>query len=186
MAVFDEIRIALFVVATVGITVVSRRTLLNFRSHGFYRFIAWEVIAALIIWNLSHWFSEPASIRQVLSWIILSASLYVLLEGVSRLRSAERSSSRKDSELYAFERTSELISSGIYHYIRHPLYASLLFLAWGAYLKEISWISTVFVVLASASLLVTAIMDERECIQYFGDQYKDYMRRTKMFIPFVL
>lgn len=186
MAVFDEIRIAMFVVATVGITFVSRRALLNFRSHGFYRFIAWLAIAALVIWNLSHWFSEPTSVRQVLSWIILSTSLFVLWEGVSRLRSAERSRSRKNSELYAFERTSELISSGIYHYIRHPLYASLLFLAWGAYLKEISWISTVLVVVATASLLITAIVDERECIQYFGDQYKDYMQRTKMFIPFVL
>lgn len=185
MAVFDTIRIALFVVATAGIAAVSRRTLLNIRSHGFYRFIAWEAIAALIIWNLPHWFSKPASIRQVLSWIILSASLYVLWEGFSRFRSARRSGSRKDSELYAFERTSELISSGIYHFIRHPLYASLLYLAWGAYLKEISWISTLLAIIATASLMATAKADERECIQYFGDQYKDYMQGTKMFIPFV-
>jgi protein-S-isoprenylcysteine O-methyltransferase Ste14 len=122
----------------------------------------------------------------MLSWILLFASLFVLWEGVSRLRSARRSSSRKDSELYAFERTSELITSGIYHYIRHPLYASLLYLAWGAYLKDISWISTVLIVLASLNLLATAKADERECIHYFGDQYKEYMKRSKMFIPFVL
>ena len=186
MTVFDEIRIALFIATTVGVVIISRRTLLNFHSHGFYRFIAWEVIAALVIWNLPFWISEPTSSRQVVSWIILFASLYVLWEGVSRLRSVRRSSIRKDRELYAFERTSELITSGIYHYIRHPLYASLLYLAWGAYLKEISWVSTILIVLTSASLLATAKADERECINYFGNQYKEYMQRTKMFIPFVL
>ena len=169
-----------------GLTVISRKTLLNFRSHGFYRFIAWEAIAALILWNLPYWVSEPASPRQALSWVVLFASLYVLWEGVSRLRSAKLSGGREDSVLYAFERTSEMITSGIYHYIRHPLYASLLYLAWGAYLKEISWISTVFVVISSLSLVVTARADENECRHYFGDQYKDYMQHTKMFIPFVL
>ena len=186
MIVFNEFRIVLFIAATLGITIISRRTLFNFRSHGFYRFIAWEVIAALVIWNLPYWFSELTSISQVLSWIILFASLYVLWEGVSRLRSARRSGSRKDSELYGFERTSELITSGIYHYIRHPLYASLFYLAWGAFLKQISWVSTVLVVLASVSLLATAKADERECINYFGNQYKEYMQRTWMFIPLVI
>ncbi len=186
MRVFDEIRMVLFIATTVGVVILSRRTLFNFRSHGFYRFVAWEAIAALVIWNLPYWLFKPTSPKQVLSWIILFASLYVLYKGISRLHSAKRSNSRNDSELYAFERTSELITSGIYHYIRHPLYASLLYLTCGAYLKEISWISTVLTVLASASLLATAKMDERECIDYFGDQYREYMQRTKMFIPFVL
>jgi protein-S-isoprenylcysteine O-methyltransferase Ste14 len=186
MSVFDEIRVVLFIVSAVGLAVISRRTLLRFRSHGFFRFIAWEAIAALIIWNLPYWISEPTSPRQVLSWIILFASLYVLWEGASRLRSAGRSSSREDDGLYAFERTSELITSGIYHYIRHPLYASLLYLAWGAYLKEIGVVSTTLVVLATASLGATARADERECLRHFGDQYRQYMRGTKLFLPFVL
>jgi len=186
VTVFNEVRIVLYIATAVVIFVISRRTLLNFRSHGFYRFIAWELITALIFWNLPYWISAPASPRQVLSWIVLSASLYVLWDGVSRLRSAGRSNRRKESELYAFERTSELITSGVYRYIRHPLYASLLYLAWGAYLKEIGWVSTVLIVLATASLFATAKADEKECIHFFGDQYREYMQHTKMFIPFVL
>lgn len=186
MTLFDEIRLALFIATTVAVTVISWRTLLNIRSHGFFRFIAWEAIAALILWNLPHWFSEPFSANQSLSWIVLFASLYVLWQGVSRLRTAKQSSSRTESELYAFERTSELVTSGIYQYIRHPLYASLLYLAWGAFLKDISWVSVVLVLAASASLFGTAKADEKECIEYFGDQYQQYMGRTKRFIPFVL
>ena len=186
MTVFNEIRIVFFIATTVFVTYISRRTILNYRSHGFYRFIAWEAIAALIIWNLPHWFSEPFSLRQLLSWILLFASLYFLWQGVSRLRVAKRSSSRGESGLYVFERTSELITSGIYRYIRHPLYASLLYLAWGAFLKDISWISAILLLVASATLFATARADENECVQYFGDQYKEYMERTKRFMPFVL
>lgn len=185
MTVFDEIRLASFITLTVVVTFISRKTILNFRSHGFFRFLAWEAIAALIIWNLPHWFSEPLSAKQLISWMLLIASLYVLWHGLSRLRAAKRSNNRSASELYAFERTSELVTTGIYRYIRHPLYASLLYLAWGAFLKDISWISIILIIMSSISLFATARADESECIQYFSDQYKEYMESTKRFIPFV-
>ena len=185
LTVFDEIRLVLFIATTCVVTFISWRTIFNFRSHGFFRFIAWEAIAALIIWNLPYWFSEPFSARQILSWILLLGSLYALWQGVSRLRVAKRSSSRSESELYDFERTSHLVTSGIYHYIRHPLYASLMYLAWGAFLKDVSWISLILVLLASVALFATARADENECIQYFGDRYKEYMEGTKRFIPFI-
>lgn len=186
VTVFDDIRLALFIAISVALTAISWRSIFNVRSHGFFRFIAWEAITALVLWNIPHWFSEPFSARQLLSWLALCSSLYVLWEGVSRLRSAKRTTARPESELYAFERTSELVTSGIYRYIRHPLYASLLFLAWGAFLKDIALVPAIFVAVASASLFRTAIADERECVRYFGEQYEQYLRRTKRFIPFVL
>lgn len=186
MTVFDEIRLALFIAISIAVTAISWRTIFNLRSHGFFRYIAWEVIAALVLWNVPHWFSEPLSTRQILSWVVLFASLYVLWEGISRLRAAKRSSTRRESELYAFERTSELVTSGIFRYVRHPLYASLLFLAWGAFLKDMTVIAAILVLAASVSLFGAARADERECVQYFGDQYRHYMKHTKRFIPFVL
>jgi len=186
VTVFNEIRLAFFIAASEFVIFISRRTILNFHSHGFYRFIAWEGIAALIIWNLPYWFSKPFSANQLLSWISLFSSLYFLWQGVLRLRTAERTSRRSESELFAFERTSELVTAGIYRYIRHPLYASLLYLAWGAFFKNISWISVILLFVASATLFAAARADENECIQYFGNQYKAYMERTKRFIPFVL
>ena len=41
---------------------------------------------------------------------------------------------------------------------------------------------------ASAStvfLYLTARMDEKECISYFGEEYKVYMKTTKMFVPYI-
>ena len=185
MTSFDEIRLLLFIAASAGIAALSWRTMRNIRSHGFFRFFAWEAIVALLLWNLPYWFTAPFSARQSLSWLILFGSLYLLWQGAAQLLRAKRSGSRNESELYAFERTSELVTSGIYRYIRHPLYTSLLYFTWGAFLKDISWVSFILGLAASASLVAAAKADEKECIQYFGDPYRQYMKYTKRFIPFL-
>jgi len=182
---FDTVRTAIFIAATLGLIIISRRALFKFRSHGFFRFIAWEAILALIVWNLPFWFAAPLSINHLLAWIVLFASLFVLWRGVSLLRTGKPTAKRSESELYQFEKTSELVTSGIFRYIRHPLYASLMYLSWGAFLKDVSWISFTLMVIACVSLVATAKADEKECIQYFGAQYEQYMKRTKMFVPYL-
>jgi protein-S-isoprenylcysteine O-methyltransferase Ste14 len=36
------------------------------------------------------------------------------------------------------------------------------------------------------AIFITAKTEEKEMIPGFGDQYFDYMKETKMFIPFIL
>ena len=43
------------------------------------------------------------------------------------------SKDRDEKSLYSFEKTSELIDTGVFKYIRHPLYAGLILLTWGIY-----------------------------------------------------
>jgi protein-S-isoprenylcysteine O-methyltransferase Ste14 len=66
------------------------------------------------------------------------------------------------------------------------MYASLLALAWGAFFQDPSTIGMIVAGIASFSLWLTAVTDERECLAYFGDAYAAYMQRTKRFIPFLL
>ncbi len=47
---------------------ISRASLRAPRSHGLYRFIAWEFIVALFLLNVADWFQEPFSWHQLLSW----------------------------------------------------------------------------------------------------------------------
>lgn len=78
------------------------------------------------------------------------------------------------------------MTTGIYAYIRHPLYSSLLFLAWGVFFKAPGWAGAGLAAEATLALVFTALADEAGCIEYFGEQYRDYMRRTKRFVPFVV
>jgi len=84
------------------------------------------------------------------------------------------------------EDTTVLVRRGAYRYIRHPLYTSLLLLGWGAFLKDVSLFSAAFVFLATAFVYVTARIEETENREKFGASYEQYMKSTKMFIPFLL
>jgi protein-S-isoprenylcysteine O-methyltransferase Ste14 len=166
---------------------VSRNALRNPRSHGFYRFFAWEMMLALVLINFPMWTVDPFSPRQIVSWGLLLGSVVLVIEAVRLLKAIGRpdTAERPDAELFAFEKTSALVTDGIFRYIRHPMYAALLYLTWGAYLKDISLASTLLAAGASIALLITALRDEAECLQHFGAVYAEYMLKSKRFLPFV-
>ncbi len=167
---------------------VSRASLLRPHSHGFYRFFAWEAILALALVNLPVWFHDWLSWNQIVSWVLLCSALVPLALGVDALiqRGHADPSARPEAELLTFERTSKLVSAGVYRYIRHPLYCSLLLLAWGIFFKAPTALGVALVAAATVSLILCARADEGECLRVFGKDYRTYMRRTKMFIPGVL
>ncbi|MFP6798850.1 MAG: isoprenylcysteine carboxylmethyltransferase family protein [Pseudomonas sp.] len=175
-----------FGLGTLLLLAFSWRAVRNPQSHGFYRFYAWEAILALLVLNGPVWFVDRFALHQRLSWALLFASLLLLFTGLYQLRRMGRpDGQRKDAELFAFERTSQLVTSGIFRVIRHPLYASLLLLAWGVACKQPNGLSLALALLASLTLWLTAKRDEAECLQQFGEAYRDYMQRSKMFIPWL-
>lgn len=165
---------------------ISWRSLRRPHSHGFYRFFAWEAMLGLLVANAPVWFDNRFAAHQLLSWALLFGSLLVLFLGLHQLRSAGRPDARRDdAELFAFERTSQMVSSGIFRYIRHPLYCSLLLLAWGICWKQANGLTVGLALFASGMLYLTAKRDEAECQAYFGDAYGRYMQRSRMFIPWL-
>jgi protein-S-isoprenylcysteine O-methyltransferase Ste14 len=177
----------IFLAGSAFFVYVSRHALRNPRSHGFYRFFAWEMMLALVLLNFPMWTVDPFSPRQIVSWGLLLASIVLVIEAVKLLRKIGRpdTAERPDAELFSFEKTSALVTDGIFRYIRHPMYAALLYLTWGAYLKDISLASTLLAGGASIALLITALRDEAECLQHFGAGYAEYMLKSKRFLPFV-
>ena len=179
-------KVILFVLATIGITWVSRSSLRDVQFHGFYRFFAWETILILFLVNMNYWFVDPFSLRQIISWSFLIVSLVLIYQGVQLFhRKGRLDQERNDAALVGIEKTTELVTTGVYHYIRHPFYSSLLFLGWGILLKNVSWIGILLAVITTILLIITARKEEIENIQYFGEKYQEYMKRTKMFVPFI-
>ena len=85
-----------------------------------------------------------------------------------------------------FENTSALVKSGVYGYIRHPLYLSLVLLGTGIMLKYPGTIQLILGAINMVAVFLTALVEEKEMIARFGDEYRVYMKETKMFIPFVI
>jgi protein-S-isoprenylcysteine O-methyltransferase Ste14 len=180
------LKLLVFVIASAILVYVSRASLRTPGSHGFYRFFAWEAILALIVLNLDGWFRDPFSWHQLISWLMLLTSLFLVIHSVQLLkRLGQQDSRRDDVPMLEFEKTTSLVTVGTYRYIRHPLYSSLLFLAWGAFFKSPSWPGGILAVAATLFLVMTARMEEAEDIRFFGSAYQAYMKQTKMFIPFL-
>jgi len=180
-----QIKVVIFFAGTAGITWLSRRALQNPRSHGFFRFFAWEMILALFVLNVNYWFVDPFSPAQLIAWTLLFLSLAMIIMGVRLFRQQGRLDSGRsnDPALIGIEKTTQLVTTGLYRYIRHPFYGSLLWLGWGIFFKNPGWAAGALAVVATVFLIWTAKREETENIAYFGEAYRQYMQHTKMFIP---
>lgn len=181
------IKLIVFLSATAGLFYVSRISLRNRESHGFYRFFAWETILLLILLNIDAWYvGRIESPLQIIAETCLFLSIYLVIDGVRLLHFVGKSNgTREDETLIGLEKTTVLVTSGLYKFIRHPMYSSLLFLAWGAYFKLPSWLGVSLAIMATLLLNAAAKAEEAENMGYFGPVYCEYMKKTKRFIPFV-
>jgi protein-S-isoprenylcysteine O-methyltransferase Ste14 len=79
----------------------------------------------------------------------------------------------------------ELVTSGPYHFVRHPIYSGILLAVLGTSLAtDIYWLIALGV--TGAYFAYSARVEERLMAASFPDTYPSYRLRTKMLIPFVL
>ncbi len=85
--------------------------------------------------------------------------------------------SRKDSP--------ELVTSGPYRSIRHPIYSGILLAMIGTTVAvSLYWLVAVLVI--GGYFIFSAVNEERYMLEQFPDSYPAYKRSTKMLIPFIL
>ena len=163
---------ALFTITLLGFTLA--------RSHPyrFSRFLAFQSILSLIFLNAPAWFVDPLSPLQVISWICLAGSLFLAGYGFFQIKT-------QGNPAGDFEDTTSLITIGLYRYIRHPLYTSLILFSLGAYFKTPSLLGMGLVIATLTGVFLTVRIEERFNLERFGDAYQVYMDQTKRFIPFI-
>lgn len=166
---------------------LSWRSLRDPGSHGFYRLFVFEAVVLLLWRNLPLWFADRYAWHQLLSWAHLFLALYLLLHALHLLRRRGGQGAARPGQAanFAFENTLNLVEQGPYRWIRHPMYAALLLFAWGLFWKRPELLGVVAAAVATLAMLATARVEERENLTTFGDAYRDYMKRTWRFIPWV-
>ena len=78
----------------------------------------------------------------------------------------------------------ELVTSGPYRLVRHPIYSGILVASDGTALA-LGWTWLVAVLLAGVYFVYSATVEERYLNQRFPDTYPEYERSTKMLVPYV-
>jgi protein-S-isoprenylcysteine O-methyltransferase Ste14 len=125
-------------------------------------------------------YALPAPWRTAL---LAGQGLAVLALGVGLLQTGPLSFLGVE-QLVGRERASgELVTRGLYRYVRHPLYTAGLAFLWLS--PAMSWNGLAFSLGLSAYLVIGAYFEERKLLREYGQAYADYRRRTPMLIPFL-
>ena len=177
---FTKSQLTVFILGSVFIILFSWFvSLREKRYHGIPRFFVFEGLLLLGLMQVPVWFKDPLVFRQILSWLFLFLSIYYVIASVILYH-------RHAQHGQNFENSTRLVTTGLYRYVRHPMYGSLFFLGWGMFLKEINPLTISVIIIITIALFITCKVEEKEMMKRFGQEYIDYMSKTKLWIPFVL
>jgi protein-S-isoprenylcysteine O-methyltransferase Ste14 len=84
-------------------------------------------------------------------------------------------------QLFEKEKLGNLVTRGLYHVVRHPLYTFSLLFIWLT--PSVSQNSLTVYIGATLYILIGTYFEERKLLRDFGEAYAQYKRRTPMIIP---
>lgn len=86
---------------------------------------------------------------------------------------------------YQIKKEHRLIIKGIYKYVRHPIYGGLMVAITGAFIVAKTYL---FIPILFFQIIIMTYFAKREenlLIGHFGKKYVEYIKKSKMFIPFI-
>lgn len=81
------------------------------------------------------------------------------------------------------ERRTDLVTTGLYRYIRNPTYLGLFILCAGVWLIWPTWTIAIFVLVFYLMLEVQVRCEEEFLLKVHGENYREYLHSTKRYIP---
>ena len=126
---------------------------------------------------------QPGSISELSAQNIVGLALIV--SGFTILLSAHITLGRFYSSTLVIRKEHQLITHGVYHYTRHPIYLGSLMVCIGlpVYASSLSGLLSMSVLIPI--LLYRIRLEERMLTAEFGDAYRAYQQTTRKLVPFI-
>ena len=134
-----------------------------------------RVLPGWLSWLSGRWL--PASV------VWPSAGAAITVVGLALTVWARQGLGANWSATVAVKQDHELVLTGPYRYVRHPIYSGLLLAFVGAALARGDWRGMLAVPIAGLALRRKWRLEERFMVETFGAAYSDYAARTPPVIP---
>jgi len=116
-----------------------------------------------------------------LTTILQGLGAMLLIAGVLQTGPLEFAGLAQLIPSYGESKPAELVTGGLYAYVRHPLYTGSLLFIW--FSPEMSLNRLALWIVFSLYLVIGAWFEERKLLKDFGSTYAEYKARTPMLIP---
>lgn len=97
---------------------------------------------------------------------------------------ARRTLGRRSFHVSADPTDGELVTTGPFQFVRHPIYTAVCMFVWAALLGSPSIQTLLFAALVTIGAIMRIFCEEHSLVQQYP-QYTSYSRKTKRMIPFV-
>jgi protein-S-isoprenylcysteine O-methyltransferase Ste14 len=119
--------------------------------------------------------------------VAIVAGALIVVAGLWVFRRAHKDLGRNWSVSLEIREKHKLVTTGLYAYVRHPMYSSFLLIALGQAFLLSNWVAGLAGLAGFAVLYFMRIgAEERMMADHFGDEYRAYAEGTKRIIPFIL
>lgn len=153
----------------------------NMSAWGMRVLILFGVIALLRIPSLRHFFARLE--HAIWNPALADLGIALVALGIGLAIWARLDLGRNWGMPMSLKQDPELVTSGPYAYVRHPIYSGIILATLGSALVSVWWIPAF--VLFSVYFVWSAKTEEKIMRAQFPDRYPEYMKRTKMLVPFV-
>ncbi len=177
----------------------SVKTFVHSKAKGHYRYyrLLFNVISVVFLSALlAFQYTLPAAavislptLVAIIGAVVFLLGLVVLVVAFTSFNKAEFVGLQQLRQTAAPEQTphqvTQLTKTGMYAYVRHPLYFGVVLLLVGALLYIPSYPMLVFVATTFIYLPIGVYLEEQKLLVEFGDAYLQYQKEAKRFIPFI-
>ena len=115
-----------------------------------------------------------------LRWFGVAIALF----GFGLLQWSQSTLGKNWSDTPRMMKTQTLITSGPYHYIRHPIYTAFILILGSTLFISANWlIGLAWIGMTLFEVVSRIFFEESLMIEYFGDEYHEYMKKTGQLLP---
>ena len=142
-----------------------------------YLYVITQVsLLSLLVLKYDFWLFQIPRWMYFMSVVIMVIGLLICILAILQLSSSL-------SPFPSPKNNAVLITEGLYHHIRHPIYTGLMILTFGTGLFRGSWFNLLITLVLWLLLYFKSKYEEKLMISTFSEYY-DYMKKTGRFFPY--